>query len=305
MTVEESVNLNKFLSEHHLPDAFAETAQAFFVPLARWVHGQVKVRDGVTFVLGINGAQGTGKSTLSNFLATTLRDDHGFSVAELSIDDIYLTRTERAELAQRIHPLFATRGVPGTHDVKLGVQVIEKLSGLRAGEILPLPRFDKLIDDRRPASAWPVAEGPVDVIVLEGWCVATVAAPEEQLLKPVNRLEAEEDADGTWRRHVNELLGTSYSVLFDKIDALVVLQAPDFDAICRWRGEQERKLAASAGALATQVMKEGELTRFMQHYERITRQNLAELPAIADVVLTLDQSHAVRNVRYTNGQATG
>jgi D-glycerate 3-kinase len=299
--VDVSVNFDKFLREHHLPDAFAASVQAFYVPLARWVHGQVKERDGATFVLGINGAQGTGKSTLSNFLATTLQDDHGISVAELSIDDIYLTRAERAELAQRIHPLFATRGVPGTHDVELGVQVIDKLCVLRNGEFLQLPRFDKSIDDRRPASTWPVAEGPVDVIIFEGWCVASPAAPVEQLLKPVNRLEAEEDVDGSWRRHINELLGSSYSVLFDKIDALVVLQAPDFDAIYRWRGEQERKLAASAVAMATQIMREAELSRFIQHYERITRQNLAILPSIADVVLTLDQFHAVQHTRYTSG----
>ena len=40
----------------------------------------------------------------------------------LSLDDLYLPKAERLRLARDVHPLLATRGVPGTHDVALGVE---------------------------------------------------------------------------------------------------------------------------------------------------------------------------------------
>jgi len=149
------VNLDEFLQKHHLPPGFAGTAGEYYAPLARWVDERIAQRAGRTFVLGINGAQGTGKSTLSRFLAGSLRDDHGRAVAELSIDDIYLTRAERETLAKTVHPLLLTRGVPGTHDVDLGTSVLERLGRLESGHRLALPRFDKSIDDRQDADTWP------------------------------------------------------------------------------------------------------------------------------------------------------
>ena len=90
-----------------------------------------------------------------------------------TIDDLYLTRAERDELARTVHPLLATRGVPGTHDPELGCAVIRQMKNLGPGETLKLPRFDKLGDDRLPKSAWPVVTGPVDLVLFEGWCVGS------------------------------------------------------------------------------------------------------------------------------------
>lgn len=288
-----SSHLENFLTRHRLPDAFVDVVDQYYAPLAEWLLGQVNGHSPATFVLGINGAQGAGKTTLSNFLGEYLASQYGLSVAELSIDDIYLTRAERAELAQRVHPLLTTRGVPGTHDVELGKTVIEKLRALGSGETMALPRFDKALDDRQSTSSWPVAKGPLDLIIFEGWCVGSTELPDEQLGEPVNRLEAEQDADCAWRRYVNERLATDYKELFRMIDALVFLEAPSFETIYDWRLEQERKLAASAGTAGKHVMDEAGLAGFIQHYERITRHNLATLPSRADIVLSLGEDHAV------------
>lgn len=287
------VDLVDFLARHQLPDSFAGVANDYYVPLADWLHARIKRKSSGAFVLGINGAQGTGKTTLSRFLAEFLRCGRGLSVAELSIDDLYLTRAERAGLAQRVHPLLATRGVPGTHDVALGKTVIQKLCKLRAGQTMGLPRFNKLSDDRCPDDEWPEVAGPIDLVIFEGWCVGSTPQQDAELTAPVNQLEAEEDIDGTWRKHVNEQLAYGYGELFGLLDALVVLQAPGFGAIHRWRVEQERKLARSAEPGSPNIMDEAALARFIQHFERITRHNLASLPAQADIVLELDASHTV------------
>ena len=62
--------------------------------------------------IGMNGAQGSGKSTLARFLQIYFQELHGLSVVILSLDDLYLTRADRIALAEEVHPLFKTRGVP-------------------------------------------------------------------------------------------------------------------------------------------------------------------------------------------------
>ena len=161
----------KFIAEHRLPDKFRDLIDGHYSPLAKWVIQQHRPRK--TLFLGINGAQGTGKSTLAAFLQFALESNTGWCVAVLSIDDFYLTKAERKALGKRIHPLLATRGVPGTHDMQMLAACIERLRNLNAETILSLPRFDKARDDRASPDSWPVISGPVDLIILEGWCIGS------------------------------------------------------------------------------------------------------------------------------------
>lgn len=235
------------------------------------------------FVLGICGAQGSGKSTLSEALADRMRVE-GVATAVLSIDDLYRTRAERAALARDVHPLFAVRGVPGTHDVALGLDI---LAALDAGRAAALPRFDKARDDRAPADDWDVVPGDIALLILEGWCVGARPETEAALVEPVNDLEREEDADGRWRRAVNVALAGDYQALFARIDLLVLLAAPGFEAVRDWRVEQEHALARAAGTDTEGVMSDAEVERFIRFYERLTRHILAEMPDRADLMIRL------------------
>lgn len=279
------MRIEQFEREHRLPAEFRELAGTHFTLLAHWV--DLRHEPGRTLLLGINGAQGTGKSTLADFLRLTLASAAGWRVACLSIDDFYLTRDEREQLAQEIHPLLRTRGVPGTHDIAMLADCMQRLRELGAGETLALPRFDKATDDRAPVDTWPTVTGPVDLIILEGWCVGSRPQTNAELEAPVNALERDRDPDGTWRRFVNAKLASDYAKLFRQLDALVFLQAPDFDAVYRWRLEQERKLPAGAPA----AMNEVQIAEFIRYFERLTRANLAQLPDIADAVLQFDDAH--------------
>ncbi len=297
---DEYLALDAFIKRHRLPSTFAATATDYYVPLAEWVERRRAAFGRAGFVLGINGAQGTGKSTLSNFLAEYLATRYARNVVELSIDDLYLTRAAREALARDVHPLLRTRGVPGTHDVALGSSVIETLQALLPGATVPVPRFDKSTDDRISRQDWPIATGPVDVIVLEGWCVGSVAQTEHDLVEPVNELEAQEDAAGTWRGYVNNQLRAQYPELFEKMDALVYLQAPNFEVIQSWRTEQEHKLRDVAAASAKGVLSDREVVRFVQHFERITRGNFRALPGTADVVIGLGEDHCANYIRFAD-----
>ncbi len=238
-------------------------------------------RGGAFTVIGVAGAQGSGKSTLVRELASRLAAE-GLKVAALSLDDLYLTRAERQALARDIHPLFATRGVPGTHDVALGLATIEALA---RDEAVPLPRFDKGRDDRAPEGEWPFAPADTQVLLLEGWCLGAAPQPEGVLVQPVNALEASADPDGTWRRHANAALARDYPALWSRIDRLIFLAAPDWSVVADWREQQEAELRPRApGAMTPQ-----QVTRFIQHYERLTGWMLTELPERADLTLRLDR----------------
>ena len=288
-----------FLDRHQLPESFVRTATEFYEPLCLWVEQRLADRQGsVPFVLGINGAQGTGKSTLADFIYEYLAVAHDRITVVLSIDDLYLTRAQRQSLARDVHPLLGTRSVPGTHDVELGLSIIGSLKKLERGQTLLVPRFDKSTDDRFAESEWPQANGPVDLIILEGWCVGSESVPDDELLLPINDLETSEDPSGIWRNYVNRQLQDVYPQLFESLDALVFMSAPDFDCVLRWRTEQEEKLAASTSAGETRVMTKSQIKRFIQQCERITRQNLKSLATSANVLLELGQDHQVVSARY-------
>jgi D-glycerate 3-kinase len=293
------LQIDQFISRHRLPVKFRGLIDAHYLPLAEWLTR--KRVSGEVLVLGINGAQGTGKSTLASFLEYALESGPGWRTAVLSIDDFYRTRAEREQLATDVHPLLRTRGVPGTHDVAEISNCIDRLRRLVAGSQMPLPRFDKARDDRADPDSWPIITGPVDQVILEGWCVGSRPQSGEALLKPANSLEEIEDASGNWRRYVNEQLAESYQDLFGQLDALVFLQVPDFAAVHRWRLEQEKKLAASTGYDGIGIMNNEQLARFIQHYERLTKENLAVLPESADVVMELNDEHDCVRSYYADG----
>ena len=288
-----------FLDRHQLPESFARTVTEFFEPLCLWVEQRLANRQGsVPCVLGINGAQGTGKSTLADFILEYLAVEHDRITVVLSIDDLYLTRAQRQALARDVHPLLGTRGVPGTHDVELGLSIIGSLKKLEQGQSMLVPRFDKSADDRYAESEWTQAKGPVDLVILEGWCVGSESVPDDELLLPINDLETSEDSNGIWRSYVNQQLKKIYAPLFEMLDALVFMAAPDFNCVLKWRTEQEEKLATSTSARETRVMTKTQIKRFIQHCERITRQNLKSLATRADVLFELGPDHQVVSTRY-------
>ena len=243
-------------------------------------------------LIGLSGLQGSGKSCLAERLVA-LAQRRGCPALALSLDDVYLTRSERQRLARDVHPLLLTRGVPGTHDPALLHATLDALAQAAPQRPAAVPRFDKGRDDRAPESDWPRWCAPPALIVLEGWCLGLTPQPEAALLEPINALEREHDPDGRWRRGVNAQLATRYAALWRRLDALILLAAPDFEVVARWRDEQE---AARRRAGAPQAMDGAALRRFIAHYERLSRHALASLPARADLVVELDAARRVLRI---------
>ncbi len=229
-------------------------------------------------LVGISGAQGSGKSTLAAELVAQLQQQ-GFKAAAVSLDDYYLSKAQRQQLALDIHSLLAQRGVPGTHDI---ARAIADAKAVLAGDEVSLPQFDKALDE--PVTA--LAAQRLDILLVEGWCLGVKPQTSAELAVPVNALEAGEDTDGSWRRYVNNQLAGSYAEYWQLLKPLIWLKAPDWQSVCRWRAKQEQQLWRERG----QGMTEAELVRFMLPFERLTQASWQQLPSAADVVVSLNQN---------------
>ncbi len=276
--------LDQFIAEEGLPESFRRTVDLVCEPLAARAQRR-RIDRKRCAVIGLCGAQGSGKTTIAKYAARLL-EGRGLRAVALSLDDFYLTHDARQRLAKEVHPLLAVRGPPGTHDVAMLGAAIDQL---RSKGKVSLPRFDKSTDNRAPRGSWDTVASPVDVILLEGWCVGAVSQGRAALATPVNDLERDEDPRGIWRGYVNDQLDGPYQALFARLHDLILLEAPSFEVVAGWRAEQEAKLRArnpqEGGAGG---MSEAEIARFVAHYERLTRWILAEMPARADWVVTLD-----------------
>src|SRR5215475_2516434 len=230
-----------FIRREQLGSGFADTVERVYRPLAARIGTLAASRPGL--VVGICGSQGSGKSTGAALLQILL-DEARFKTAVLSIDDLYLPKEDRKKLAEDIDPLLATRGPPGTHDVALGERLLTELPG---PQVTAIPRFDKSRDTRADPDEWDHFEGPADIILFEGWCVGARPEPPGALARPINDLERIFDPDCRWRRYVNNALAGSYQQLFGRLSFLVLLKAPSFEVVARWRKEQEAKLRARTG----------------------------------------------------------
>lgn len=252
---------------------------------------------GMPSIWGIQGSQGSGKSTISEFIKTYLSEKHNLLVQVCSIDDFYLTRAERSKLAADVHPLFKTRGVPGTHDTRM---MLACLNELKRNSLNTVPRFNKAEDERYDKSNWPLWAQSPDILIFEGWCVGMPAQTAQELSEPVNELEEKEDALCVWRKYVNGKLRNEYAQVFDCLDKLLVIQAPSFDCVYQWRLQQEKDLQqfneSKGKESGSGIMGADEIKTFIAHYQRLTEHGFAHLPDLADATLHLNDDHQFKRM---------
>lgn len=231
-------------------------------------------------VIGLSGGQGAGKSTLSDLIQVASMN-FGEQVVVLGLDDFYLTQSERKRLATEKHELFATRGPPGTHDIGKLLHAIDEIAASRSVEV---PQFDKGADERIGTRK---IDPPCHRVLIEGWCVGARPQPKSDLSDPINTLESEHDRDRRWRHAVNEYLSGSYAHLCDRLDGLVYLRVPDIDSVKSWRLQQESDREPA------QRRDMEWISRFVEHYQRITEWMYVDAASRADVLVELDTDHRV------------
>ncbi|PNP38670.1 hypothetical protein TGAMA5MH_09396 [Trichoderma gamsii] len=223
-------------------------------------------------IIGLNGIQGVGKSTLVVPLAAALEQE-GIPTLVCSIDDFYLTHEDQVALA-RANPdnaLWQVRGEPGTHDIPLLISVF---SSLLRHEATLLPQYDKALfsgqGDRLPPSSWkPINSNsnspPLQVIILEGWCVGfRPIAPSAITAKHAS-------PSRTLHRHrlehllaINEKL-KEYDQVTDMFGAFLHIDSENIEYVYDWRQEQEEHLRLARGDPNAGMTKE-QVVKFVDAY---------------------------------------
>ena len=265
-----------------------------YIPICEIIYKKFLLKKKEPLMIGLSGAQGTGKTTISSILSILLIKKYKLNVINFSIDDYYKTLKERKKMSKNINKLFVTRGVPGTHDMNLLSNHLKKFNKKNFKQF-SIPKFDKSIDNRVPRSGWKKIKKKPNIIIFEGWCVGAIAQNKKTLMKPINPLEKIEDNNMKWRQRTNYELKKNYKKVFKKIDMLIFLKIPNFKYVFKWRFLQERKLQKKTSG--KKIMNKKSLKRFIMFYERITKSMLKNQLKISDIKLDLDSKHRIKSFK--------
>ncbi|KAG2324548.1 hypothetical protein Bca4012_039054 [Brassica carinata] len=237
----------------------------YYIPVFVWCQDQIalhnsKFKDGddvPPLVIGFSAPQGCGKTTLV-FALDYLFKTTKMNSATISIDDFYLTAEGQAKLREENpgNALLEYRGNAGSHDLPFSVETMEALTKLtKEGMKMKVPRYDKSAysgrGDRGDPTTWPEVEGPLKVILFEGWMLGFKPLPA-QVVKAVDpQLET-----------VNKNLEAYYEAWDKYIDAWVVIKIKDPSYVYRWRLQAEiaMRQAGKAG------MSDDEVNDFVSRY---------------------------------------
>ena len=266
----------------------------FYFPVSKMIQEEY-LKKKKTKIIGLTGGQGTGKSTISNILKIILKEAYGLETVIFSIDDFYKTANERKKMSKKVSSLFLTRGVPGTHDTRMLYNCIKNFKNKNFRNII-IPKFDKSIDDRFSKSKWLKVKKKPDIVIFEGWCVGATPQKKKDLINPINKLEKQKDDKKIWRQRVNLELKKNYKKIFKLIDKLIFLKVPSFRYVFKWRLLQEKKLRITSKGNKT--MTDKEISNFIMYYERLTKHMLKILPDIADTIISIDEKHRLKSIKF-------
>lgn len=266
-----------------------------YIPMSFWIENKYK-KKGRTLFLGFSGGQGSGKTTVTGILKIILEKYFKRRIQAISIDDFYRTLEDRKKMSITIHPLFKTRGVPGTHETSLIKKFFDFIKKKKFKKF-KVPKFGKTLDDRLKKKYWFNINEKPEIVILEGWCVGAKPQSNSLIRKPINILEKYEDKDMVWRKYVNEKLKSEYKKIFAKIDNFIFMKIPDFKMVFKWRILQESKLRKKSHS-KKKVMSYNEIKRFIMFYQRITLQMIKDLSKSASVVMLLNKNHETKKVLF-------
>ena len=302
--------LEQFCREEHIPGSLEQELWHIYLPFAQWIiprASRMQEERAGAYILGINGAQGSGKTTINHILQLILRAGFRKKVVGFSIDDLYDTYQRRLEKGRDISPILARVRGPGTHDLDLGIEILDRLID---GKPARIPRFDKSLannqGDRVAESDWLEVAERQDIVLFEGWNVGEAPFPKEEVELRFDKLR---DINGflAWRDYYLSTLQDNergYAALFDRLDDLVMIRIHDFAEVYANREQAESKLrqriARDAGegrsTEGMSAMTQAEVISFVDHYEPWTRHMLQEMPERAALVFWMGTGHRITRI---------
>ncbi len=215
---------------------------------------------GKTTIVGLQGGQGTGKTTVVKLLEKLLKKK-GYKVVRFSIDDFYKSYQERKRLQQKYphNPFYQIyRGLPGTHRV---IELKKTLQKIKNGKNFELPIFDKSLHNAwGDISKTVKVRGKQDFILFEGWCIGLPLVTLSKLTQICNHNKIKLPSS----KHSKIVLShiKAYQSLWKQLDFLVLFKPDSPNLHQKWRWQQERQLKRKTG----KGMNQTEINRFVGLY---------------------------------------
>ena len=199
----------------------------FYQSILKWILNLPRTPN-TPFLIGVNGPQGVGKTTLTHYLVEQLQQLN-LNALSISIDDFYLTRKQQQQLADGTdNPYLQQRGYPGTHDIGLGQKILSHLVSQQTN--FHLPRYNKSafngLGDRFDKKHHTLVTTKQDIVFVEGWMLGfqPVQVTSNQHLQTIN----------------NELL--KYKAWTQYLNAFIYLKPVNVDQFINWRVEAEENM---------------------------------------------------------------
>ncbi|CAO1637451.1 unnamed protein product [Sympodiomycopsis kandeliae] len=254
--------------------------------IANFVRKQLSQRarpNGRPLIVGMQGPQGAGKTTVTNRLISSLASGSSPSRAvAISLDDFYLDHPELVATAEKYpsNKLLNGRGHPGTHDVTLLTSGLKQLQSCTTDkDVVGIPVFDKSLFNGQGGRLESEREikGPIDVVLLEGWCMGFRPLSEESIV--TLRQQTESPSESSTRPHfmkhsledllqVNKSLKEHDEGYYDMIDCFVQLHPQEINYVFEWRLQAEHAMKKSnCGKGMTDEAVQAFVERYMPGYE--------------------------------------
>ncbi|BAQ65390.1 glycerate kinase [Geminocystis sp. NIES-3709] len=272
-------------------NTYVKTFWYFWFPLALDL-AQKKEAKSNSLIVGILGGQGTGKTTLTKILAH-IWQCLGLNSIELSLDDLYKTYQERQDLL-KVDSRLIWRGPPGTHDVSLGLDILDRFQ--KQTYPILIPRFDKSLYNGMGDRVAFEKVGQGDIIILEGWFVGMQPVSETAFINPPYPIISEEDKQFAFDN--NKRL-KKYLSLWEKLDYFMILKPKDYRYSLKWRKEAEHKMIKQGKT----GMSDMEIEQFVHYFWKALHPEIYLPPLLnnsqyTDLIININTHHSIESVKH-------
>ena len=241
---------------------------------------------GRALIQGILGGQGTGKTTMCAVLSLILQE-LGYRTVSLSLDDLYKTYSDRLALRQE-DPRMIWRGPPGTHDVDLGLTVLDEIRGCKSP--VAVPRFDKSLHQGAGDRTEPSIVTDVDILLFEGWFVGVRPIDPGAFNNPP--LPIITARDKAFARDINRRLN-DYLPLWERLDSLIVMHPTDYRLSLQWRKQAEQLMIATGRPGMTDSQVEGFVNFFWRSlHPQLFIEPLVKNATLVDLAIEINSDHS-------------
>ncbi|MEA5502162.1 glycerate kinase [Halotia wernerae UHCC 0503] len=240
---------------------------------------------GRSLIQGILGGQGTGKTTMCQVLNLILQQ-LGYRTLSLSLDDLYKTYSDRLALTQQ-DPRLIWRGPPGTHDIDLGLNVLDQIRQCQNPIIVP--RFDKSAYNGAGDRTTPEIVADIDIVLFEGWFVGVRPINSDVFDNAPPPIFTDEDKE--FARDMNRQL-RDYLPLWERLDSLILLYPTDYHCSLAWRKQAEQQMITAGKS----GMNESQIEEFVNYFWRSLHPELFIKPLLksssaVDLVIEVNVDH--------------